>query len=287
MSLYTWSVASDVGTAAYLNAMFSALMTNLGNGGWAQTLDSGQINLTTNALYPSSANQSIGYQIWQMQDGLQTTYPIFIKFEFGSAASASIPAFWLTIGTSSDGAGNITGILFARTQYSFAGASATAYAGFISCASNRFLFFYASSVAGAGESYMMSLERTHSPTGSDTGDGLLLLYHVGNFTKGSQYISRAGFNPVAMAQWDAVLPPSGNGVVGSVVNVFPVRCWNPGETAPSLQIMAYDGSDLTVNSLYTITGWDGNAHSFLSCPGTAQFGPVGYGGSGYPIYRHD
>ena len=120
MSLYTWSVASDVGTAAYLNAMFSALMTNLGNGGWAQTLDSGQINLTTNALYPSSANQSIGYQIWQMQDGLQTTYPIFIKFEFGSAASASLPAFWLTIGTSSDGAGNITGILFARTQYSFA-----------------------------------------------------------------------------------------------------------------------------------------------------------------------
>lgn len=74
------------------------------NGSWVQTSDTGQINLTT-ATKPGAANTKVGYEIWRMDDALQTDHPVFLKLAYGSGSSTFFPAMWFIIGTGTDGAG--------------------------------------------------------------------------------------------------------------------------------------------------------------------------------------
>lgn len=79
--------------------------------GLVQTADTGQINFTT-ATRPAT-NAVAGYTIYRFNDTLQATAPIFIKFEWGTA-STNQPQVFATVGTGSDGAGNITGVSTTR-----------------------------------------------------------------------------------------------------------------------------------------------------------------------------
>ena len=76
--------------------------------------DTGQINWTT-VTYNSVANTVSGYEIWQFNDSLQSTTPIFIKIEFGSTQPL-IAAIWITVGNGSNGSGTLTGLTTVRAQ---------------------------------------------------------------------------------------------------------------------------------------------------------------------------
>jgi hypothetical protein len=78
--------------------------------GWVQTADTGQIDLTT-VTVPTTANDKQGYEIWRMDDDLQADYPVYVRIDYGSAGAAGTPGIWLAVGTGSDGAGNLTGVL--------------------------------------------------------------------------------------------------------------------------------------------------------------------------------
>lgn len=286
MSIYTWSSPQSSSPLANFNALFAGVPIGLVAGGLLQSAgDTGQINFSTNTSYPSGASQSIGYQIWEFQDALQATTPIFIKLEFGSGASgAAYGGMWITVGKGSDGSGNITGIIQARTAIPSNNTSGSSYSNFVSAGTNRFVIFLGTTNTN-GE-FLIALERNHSTSGADTTDGLLLFWFYGNFTCGSQYISYAGTNPAAMAKWNVAVVPSGSGSLTPNINVFPVRCWTPGESGASLQLMAYLAGDLATNVIYSMTGWDGNVHNFLTTPGTS-YSNMGYGGGHYPIFRYD
>ena len=68
---------------------------------------SGQINTST-VTRPSGASTSAGYTIWQFNDALQSTRPIYIKLEFGTGVSQSSPLMWLSTSTGTDGAGTLS-----------------------------------------------------------------------------------------------------------------------------------------------------------------------------------
>jgi hypothetical protein len=76
------------------------------NGGWVQTSDSGQINLTT-ATRPLAANTKVGYEIWRMADTHQSAAPIYLKIAYGSGVAASNVGIWFAVGVGSDGSGNL------------------------------------------------------------------------------------------------------------------------------------------------------------------------------------
>lgn len=82
--------------------------------GWVQTADSGQIDLTSVAK-PAGTHEKTGYEVWHMDDELQADFPVFVRIDYGSAGSAATPGIWLTVGTGSDGAGAITGLLMHPT----------------------------------------------------------------------------------------------------------------------------------------------------------------------------
>jgi hypothetical protein len=100
------TLAADNSTAAKFRAWAQFVHSTITlAGGWINTADTGQIDLTTVAA-PTGLSQSMGYKIYRMNDPFQSTKPVFIKLEFGSGSGAATqPSFWLTVGTGSDGAG--------------------------------------------------------------------------------------------------------------------------------------------------------------------------------------
>ena len=87
----------------------AGLIAGLIAAGITQTSDTGQIDTGTVAK-PASTNVQQGYAVFRFNDTEHATNPIFFRIGFGSGSATTTPAMWITFGTGSDGAGNITGI---------------------------------------------------------------------------------------------------------------------------------------------------------------------------------
>lgn len=85
---------------------FSNALTSVG---LIQTSDTGQINKAT--VVRVTGNNDAGYEIFRFADLLQSTSPVFIRVMYGSAGTNTIPRLRIQIGTATDGAGNLTGIV--------------------------------------------------------------------------------------------------------------------------------------------------------------------------------
>lgn len=119
MTLYEVSgirpyTSSDAYMRAWAQAFDACLTQFLANTG-----DTGQTDLSA-LLATTSASQSRGFRIYRFNDAEQATFPIFLKVEYGSTSGSGTanqtPAIWVTIGSGTDGAGTITGVLMERTH---------------------------------------------------------------------------------------------------------------------------------------------------------------------------
>jgi hypothetical protein len=162
--------------------------------GWVQTSDTGQINLASVAK-PGTSNTSAGYEIWRMADTLQGTAPVYLKIEYGTAsASAALFAIWVTIGSGSDGAGNITGTVFSRTQAQESSANISTSDSFGSADTNRVCFALLATLATA---FWFSCERTKDANGDDTDDGLIVAWGSATSAHKSQCVLFGASQPTA------------------------------------------------------------------------------------------
>lgn len=75
--------------------------------GLVQTSDTGQLNPASHTR--PAANNYSGYEIWRFADTLQATLPIFMKIEPGVGTAQDRPSIRMTVGTSTNGAGTLTG----------------------------------------------------------------------------------------------------------------------------------------------------------------------------------
>lgn len=110
---YISGLAVAAGNDAGFRAWGSELNYNMLLAGIIQTDDTGQIDWTT-AAFPGANNTAAGYTIHRFNDVLQANTPIYFKIEYGRGGSANTPAMWVTVGSGTDGAGTITGPIFAR-----------------------------------------------------------------------------------------------------------------------------------------------------------------------------
>jgi hypothetical protein len=133
-----------------------------------------------------------------MNDSLQATKPVFIRIDFGSSYDASFPTIFITLGTGSDGAGNITGLLAPTwaiantvTNNNGYGPGFTHYG---SASSNRVAFALATYPRIIPKDNMwFVLERSKNADGSDNGNGLYVAWST-NYTSQvrSKYIPFSG-----------------------------------------------------------------------------------------------
>lgn len=183
---------------------------------WVDAAASGTINLTT-VVKPALANTSQGYKVYRMNDTLQSTAPVFVKIEYGSGAAAATPAFWFTVGTTHDGAGNLGNILFARTQSLCGGSNAGPSRCIGSASTNRVTFALFLNVSNTYPLWF-SLERTKDAAGADTSTGFLLSYGRANTAHASAYLPAATSIPPATIGLHCILsnesPSAWDGDVG-------------------------------------------------------------------------
>jgi hypothetical protein len=118
---YNGLSATGTEIRAWVQAMHDALAAI----GMVQTSDTGQVNIST-MLNASATNTAVGYEVWRFDDAAQATCPIVFKLEYGRGAGVGYAQMWLTVGSGSDGAGNITGVRFARAAVGPGGNTGTA-----------------------------------------------------------------------------------------------------------------------------------------------------------------
>ena len=164
-------------------SMFSSALAAVG---MVQTSDTGQINWSTATRAASGG--TAGYEIWRMDDAMQSVFPVFIKFEYGSMSSNSIPGMRITVGSGSNGSGSITGAFVGRFEATANGSLVTSGVSrptLVSHTDGLFGFELASGAidfSGASPVATMFISRTVDEAGIATGDGLLVVRGVSNST---------------------------------------------------------------------------------------------------------
>lgn len=155
-------------------------------GGWTVTSDTGQTAISS-LTAPSTALTTAGYRVYSMSDGGQA---MKMKVEFGTGTSATYPCIWVTIGSGSDGAGTLTGVIFNRT-YIQASAGTTTNQGpaYGSAATNRACFC----LWATATTYSMwfLVERTRDANGNGDATGIIVAWGS-NQTHYSQYCPFSG-----------------------------------------------------------------------------------------------
>jgi hypothetical protein len=173
-------------------------------GGWVNTADTGQVTIST-MTHPVGASTQVGYRIYRMADALQSTTPCFLRVAFGSGVAANTPLLTVTVGTGTDGAGNITGALLGPISVTSALNAVLGTASYGSADTNRchLLLFVRNA---ATDSLLFSIERTHdASTGADTAAGFLVTYQDTTPGTLTQYVNGT-FGPQPVAErWTVVL----------------------------------------------------------------------------------
>lgn len=293
MSFQALNLAGVSDTDANFRSWGSGISAAIAAVGLIQTADTAQINWTT-VLAPSTTNQKRGYEMWRFNDGLQATRPIFIRLDYGSGPNIQYnPQIWLTVGTATDGAGNVTAnasfpnsFLPVRTMFMQSNVSWYAFNG-----SFRAPFYVSSDGAGslllAGwmnnpnvfnnptwAGGLMLVERTRDWDGTPNGEGALTITSGGNQNPSTQVLiignaatytqGNAWTGVPAMAGGAFSLTPK-TGMSGSgVINLYPVFTGGtPQMNGPSKHVVAVWAGDVPGWSRFPLSIY-GESGTFVS-----------------------
>lgn len=172
---FQWDWTTDAG----VRAAFAALKQACLDAGLVQTADTGQADVSA-VVKPTSSNTDAGYLMFRFADPLQSVAPVFIRVTFGSGNTATYPRWTFRVGTGSDGAGNLIGMVGVQHSHSVnaavsaAGTTIPVYAthssGFFGLCFGPGLWVTASNGAPG-----LFVQRTCDNTGSPTAEGVVAL----------------------------------------------------------------------------------------------------------------
>ena len=255
----------------------------LSGAGFVRTSDTGQIDPTT-VLRPATNTMS-GYDIWRFNDAAQATHPIFFKVEYGMATAFGRMSFYVTVGTGSDGAGNITGIRIPRTNFTTQTGSVIGSVwvaggeGYLTSG----LFIHASNPSGPAVMWM--IERVRLPNGavdtSSLGAGIVFGYPNGWY--GASYDNvLTDIGPT----WPTLSPssPTGTFAFRGVTNAYPYYPILGTVRSPSRAAIAVNPLDSGYALPFTVSLY-GTPHIFrATLSGSSNFGRGSYS---TPAFRYE
>ena len=273
MALQTPSILFKQSSDAEFRAWGKAISDALTAIGIPKTGDAGQIDWSSVAA-PAAGSTVKGYEIRQFNDTLQASKPILIKLEFGSATSATVPSLWITIGTATDNAGNLTGLTTTRKQL-YNTAATVAYTTLVSGDANRVALFGAIDSGSGNYSVWFVVERTHDAAGADTDEGFLYtagMMGAGNLVQGA-FIFGTGAIGTETAVFSALVPSVGSGASGAAVALYPIFCTRGIYFNPFLNILVAFQTNVT----------PGVALSFTYYGATRKFIPLNNASTGCAV----
>jgi hypothetical protein len=238
IAFVTGNEVQATGTAQNLtltvpNALFSAASVTVGgfalynSGTTAESITgtTGTLGNKVNMNFGVPVAASPQWEMWGMGDtgGLQATSPFFLKIEYGTGSTVTNPQLWLTLGTKTDGAGNLASVLAnlgtrVLVQAANPGTGgATAYECDFAGGNNWFACTLWRNSTGS-LSRIFALDRSYGSTGSQNGN-YATLFTAGYNLVQQQSVSAYGMNPWGITtvegHWASLFPKT---VTSSVVN---------------------------------------------------------------------
>lgn len=246
--------------------------------GFTQSGDSGQINWVT--VTRPGVSTSGGYEIRYLDDSLHGTAPIYVKLEFGTGNNAAYPALWITVGTGTDGAGTITGTVFARelcrNSNSALASTVTAYPTY-ACLTEGAVWF---ALKAGARNYVTgwALLRTNDATGAPDGRGVVIYRGPNNNShyaaQASVYVFATGY---AKSSTDAMSVYGGDytqmtyGLTATVVGGVPgsFQCTRHFTVIPTIipmmQVVSLSNTDgVSRGTTFDATTVGATQHKFMS-----------------------
>lgn len=272
------SVYPDNSTNANFQAWGGALSAAILAAGWSKSADTGQINFAS-VTAPSGVNQVQGYEIWTMATGGLTTY--YLKLEYGSAASTTYPAIWLTMGTGTNGSGTLTGQLSTRFQIKVNYSSATTMQ---SCCFAGAADWFACCLFFDYSQYqypiLFAIERIRDSSGANTDNGVSI--HAACYSNQfySQVLPPSGAiwtlnSTTDTPGWAMQLPPDGTQTTlsGSTTGICLVHPFKQYHLNPVIGLIGYYSytPDISAYSTFTVSRY-GTNHTYFSLGNTLNIG---------------
>lgn len=254
------------------------------NCGWVQTSDTGQ---TAPSAYSGTSNTNtvLGYMIFRMADALQATFPVFVKVEIASGGTVSGPALWFTIGSGSDGAGNITGIKGTRFALKTTNAEWPSVTSYASGDGSRIAVAMHASMQHYSRIISFTIERTKDIYGDDTTEGVFIGGFAGSGWQ-SQVIPFDG-SIIRDVQAYPVVPVPQNSVMGSLaygnnVGFVPLLPFGfMGPYNPAMGMLFYNQPDWSALNIADVNV-HGEVHKYLTL-GAASVNYIGWTNVGMAI----
>lgn len=166
---------SDAGFRAWAGALHQAIL----DCGLIDPGDSGQADFDT---VPRPGTNTYVYRIYRFDDTQQGSAPVFIRIEYGTASQAARPAIQVTVGTGSDGSGNITSPIISNQGISVGNVtpdSGTNYTTRVCVVDGCFWFAQALGSQGGACHAFFSAYRSVGSDGVANGDAIAIIRRGG------------------------------------------------------------------------------------------------------------
>lgn len=147
-----------------LNALSSVLL---------RTSDTGQVNYSTYFQTASNATGN-GVEVYSLNDALSATKPIYIKIEYQAGGQN----LFLTVGTATNGASSLTGVVYAQAAVLALASTATLPRYCVASSDGSYLMLMFNLQNGGSASFDSTagfvVERTRDPDGTPNGNGYMV-----------------------------------------------------------------------------------------------------------------
>ena len=272
MATATGNYVADNSTLANFKSWAMAISAAFSAFGWTQTTDTGQVNWSTISAVPSSAYV---YEVWKAADTQAATPPIFVKMEYGY--SSTQVGIRVTVGTSSNGSGGITGAvsfnaaIVTNNGAVFANQGSTAYACYFSGDAGEFrMLLWSLNNTTLGVTTAFGIERSKDATGAKTTDYFtsLAASSASNMSANVRQQTTLTGGTVTSMELNFVTCSATTGsntaAFGGTVAAFPVFPLIGKLGNPMLGWMNCVGSDVADGATVTVASMYGGTHTFIA-----------------------
>lgn len=230
---------------------FETLLTTVG---LVVHTDTGQLTLAS-ATRPTSANTYAGFRIYRFNDALQATAPIYIRVDFGSGAFTTTPAIKVQVGSNTNGAGTLTGVVSSVfTSFSNSVLTNPGITNRLSLAAHgagyAWIVFKHGMLTGSGAGFGFVVTRTADGAGDPTALGFQVYGMIANTDSSgrAQYMLYTG--SVGTQQVPSCLIPGG--FTSSVVGTD-LQFWKHYVATPRVRCNPYVLTSNTADSPFNVS----------------------------------
>lgn len=252
---------------------FSNMLTAAG---FPKSADTGQINWAS-VTKSGSAGAYSGYEIRYLNDSLHGTYPIYVKIEYGNGASSAVyPSIRVSVASSTNGAGTLTGVSFLGPSILTNDAVIVAGARFSGAVTREgFAAFVWKRGWDAAGSPFFAICRTTDTSGTPTALGVSTYVGINGGTLVWRYTYINTVGTVDNEQYGYAFYPGLNGsLVSGAPQVF--RHFN---MTPEVQcvpfLLSYSDTEIGDLSTFTATPVGATQRTYLALSGV--YGPANCG----------